>query len=72
MPWGLAPTGATTSAYIIGVATYVVKLGACAGLLALFETSVAKMRVFRVPNFLGVALMLGFLASLLLFVSRIL
>jgi hypothetical protein len=28
------------------------------------------MRVFRVPEFLGVALMLGLLGTLLLFVSR--
>ena len=39
-------------------------------LLALFETSIAKMRVFRVPDFLGVALMLSLLGTLLLFVSR--
>ena len=39
-------------------------------LLALFETSIAKMRVFRVPEFLGAALMLGLLGTLLLFVSR--
>ena len=37
---------------------------------ALFETSIAKMRVFRVPDFLGAALMLGLLGTLLLFVSR--
>ena len=37
-------------------------------LLAVFETSIAKMRVFRVPNFLGAALMLGLLGVLLLFV----
>ena len=35
-----------------------------------FETSIAKMRVFRVPDFVGAALMLGFLGALLLFVSR--
>jgi hypothetical protein len=29
----------------------------------------AKMRVFRVPNLLGIALMLGLLGTLLLFVS---
>ena len=40
-----------------------------ASLLALFETTIAKMRVFRVPDFVGVALMLGFLAVLLRFVS---
>jgi formate hydrogenlyase subunit 4 len=39
-------------------------------MLAIFETSIAKMRVFRVPNFLGIALMLGLLGTLLLFVSR--
>ena len=38
--------------------------------LALFETTIAKMRVFRVPEFLGAALMLGLLAALLRFVSR--
>jgi formate hydrogenlyase subunit 4 len=39
-------------------------------LLAVFETMTAKMRVFRVSDFLGAALMLGLLATLLLFVSR--
>ena len=39
-------------------------------LLAVFETAIAKMRVFRVPNFLGAALMLGLLGVLLLFVSQ--
>ena len=47
-----------------------VKLGAAGFALAFFETSIAKMRVFRVPEFLGGALMLGLLATLLLFVSR--
>ena len=31
-------------------------------LLAVFETTIAKMRVFRVPEFLGIALMLALLA----------
>ena len=38
-------------------------------LLATLETVIAKMRVFRVPNLLGIALMLGLLGTLLLFVS---
>ena len=41
----------------------------CGILLALFETSIAKMRVFRIPEFLGAALMLALLATLLRFVS---
>ena len=69
-PWGLAPAGAGIGAYAAGGAAYLVKLGVGGLLLALFETSIAKMRVFRVPEFLGAALMLGLLATLLLFVSR--
>ncbi len=34
------------------------------------ETSTAKMRVFRVPDFLGAGLMLGLLGTLLVFVTR--
>jgi formate hydrogenlyase subunit 4 len=71
-PWGLARMGSGTAAYAIGAGAYFVKLAAGCTLLALFETTVAKMRVFRVPNFLGAALMLGLLGTLLLFVSRIL
>jgi formate hydrogenlyase subunit 4 len=69
-PWGLATPGAGFAALAIGVAVYVGKLAVGGFLLALFETSIAKMRVFRVPEFLGAALMLGLLATLLLFVSR--
>ena len=42
---------------------YLVKLAVGGMLLALFETSIAKMRVFRVPDFLGAGLMLGLLAD---------
>jgi formate hydrogenlyase subunit 4 len=70
VPWGLASRETTAAALAIGVFTYLAKLGVGGFLLALFETSIAKMRVFRVPEFLGAALMLGLLATLLLFVSR--
>jgi formate hydrogenlyase subunit 4 len=69
-PWGLAVAGAGPAAYAAGALAYLAKLGLGAFLLALFETGIAKMRVFRVPEFLGAALMLGLLATLLLFVSR--
>src|SRR4051794_8691476 len=69
-PWGIAGPDAGTSALAVGLASYVAKLAAGGILLAVFETSIAKMRVFRVPAFLGAALMLGLLATLLLFVSR--
>jgi formate hydrogenlyase subunit 4 len=70
VPWGLAVPGADIGALAISVLAYLGKLAAGGFLLALFETSIAKMRVFRVPEFLGAALMLGLLGTLLLFVSR--
>jgi formate hydrogenlyase subunit 4 len=69
-PWGLAQSGDDPAAYVIGTLSYLAKLAVGAFLLVLFETSIAKMRVFRVPEFLGAALMLGLLGTLLLFVSR--
>ncbi len=69
-PWGLVPSGAGLGLLVIGLVAYIAKLAIGGFLLGLFETSVAKMRVFRVPEFLGAALMLGLLATLLLFVSR--
>jgi formate hydrogenlyase subunit 4 len=69
-PWGLARDGEGLAAYAIGVGAFILKLAVGAMLLALFETSIAKMRVFRVPEFLGAALMLGLLGTLLLFVSK--
>ncbi len=68
-PWGIAHAGASGLALAVGALSYAAKLGAAALLLAAFETAIAKMRVFRVPEFLGAALMLGLLATLLLFFS---
>ena len=70
VPWGMATPGAGLKALALGLVAYLGKLAVGGFLLALFETSIAKMRVFRVPEFLGAALMLGLLATLLLFVSR--
>ena len=69
-PWGVAVAGQDVATYTLALVIYVVKLAAGGFLLAVFETAVAKMRVFRVSDFLGVSLMLGLLAALLLFVSR--
>lgn len=69
-PWGIAGSGDGVTGYALGVLLYMAKLGVAGVLLALFETSIAKMRVFRVPNFVGIALMLSLLGTLLLFVSR--
>ena len=70
VPWGIATPAAGPQAIAFGIVTYIGKLAAGGVLLAIFETAIAKMRVFRVPEFLGAALMLGLLGTLLLFVSR--
>lgn len=69
-PWGLATAEMSHSTYAFGFVSYILKIAGGGVLLAVFEIVVAKMRVFRVPEFLGAALMLGLLATLLLFLSR--
>jgi len=70
VPWGLAVPVAGPLALAVGIVVWLIKLAVAGFLLSLFETAIAKMRVFRVPEFLGAALMLGLLGTLLLFVSR--
>ena len=69
-PFGMARPGAGLAALALGLVVWLLKLLVAGLLLAVFESSIAKMRVFRVGEFLGGALMLGFLGTLLLFVSR--
>ena len=70
VPWTLAQPGESPASYLAGFGAYLVKLALFGFLLAVFETAIAKMRVFRLPDFVGGALMLGLLGTLLLFVSR--
>lgn len=70
VPWGFAGPGSTLGGYVFGLAAFAAKLAVAGCLLAFFETAIAKMRVFRLPDFVGVALMMGLLGTLLLFVSR--
>ena len=70
LPWTLAEPDSATASYVAGFGFYLAKLAVLGFLLAVFETAIAKMRVFRLPDFVGGALMLGLLGTLLLFVSR--
>jgi formate hydrogenlyase subunit 4 len=70
LPFGMAATTGSVPAMFIGIVTYLLKLLAGAVLLAAGETCMAKMRVFRVSEFISIGLMFGLLAVLLLFVSR--
>jgi formate hydrogenlyase subunit 4 len=54
----------------VGLVAYLAKVLLLAILLPIGETSVAKMRVFRYPIFLGGAFAAAALAVFLLFVSR--
>jgi formate hydrogenlyase subunit 4 len=69
VPFGMTMGHDGLPAYVLGGAAYLGKLAVAAVMLATFETMIAKMRVFRVPGFIGVALMLSLLATLLRFVS---
>ncbi len=70
IPWTLTEPGASPVSYLAGSAGFLAKLAIFGFLLGVFETAIAKMRVFRLPDFIGGALMLGLLGTLLLFVSR--
>ncbi|SDB70175.1 Formate hydrogenlyase subunit 4 [Belnapia rosea] len=69
LPFGVAPAGTGPLAWLIGLLAWAAKMGMLCLALAFFENAIAKMRVFRVPEFLGAALLLALLAAALLFVS---
>ena len=60
-PFGLSP-GWTASGVAIGLGFYVIKLLVLCSLIVLVETTNAKMRLFRVPELLALAFILGALA----------
>lgn len=70
-PWGVAEAGAPM-ALLLALPVLVVKLAVGGILLAFIETVSAKMRIFRVPEFLATAFLLaviGLLVNVLLGVS---
>lgn len=69
-PWGMATPGEGAGAALLGLAFFALKLAVAGALLAVFETSIAKMRVFRYGEFLGGALLLSLLGAVFLYVSR--
>jgi formate hydrogenlyase subunit 4 len=69
-PWGMALGEPSAADLGVGIASYLGKLVMAGLLLAGFETSIAKMRVFRVGEFLAAALLFGLLAVVFLFVTK--
>ena len=60
-PWGIAAS-VSVSALAIAGAAFVLKMGVLVVSLALLESSVAKLRMYLVPDFLGMACALSILA----------
>ena len=63
LPWGIAAAG-DWAAMPFAVGVLLIKLALGGAGLALVETASAKMRIFRVPEFLGMAFMLAVLGML--------
>ena len=62
LPWGMA-TSLAPAAVLGGLAAIIVKLGILGLLLAVLETRVAKLRLFRVPELLALSFTLALLAA---------
>ncbi len=62
-PWGIARE-LTPAALAVGAAAIAAKLAGLAAVLVVWETVLAKMRLFRVPQFLGFAFLLALLGML--------
>jgi formate hydrogenlyase subunit 4 len=70
LPYGIAPAEASPGLWLVGLVAWAAKFFLFAAALAVFRTVRARMRLFRVPEFLGVALLLALLAAVLWFVGQ--
>lgn len=69
LPWGIATTG-RPDALLLAVMALVLKLLALAATVAVLETRVAKLRLFRVPELLTASFVLALLAVTSSFLLR--
>ena len=60
-PWGMASSGSVLG-LLLGFALFLVKIFCFAVAIAAVESSLAKLRMYLVPDFLGIATALGVLA----------
>jgi len=61
IPWGMATT-VTPAALLLAMLTFLGKLALLGGGVAIVETRIAKLRLFRVPELLGMSFVLALLA----------
>jgi formate hydrogenlyase subunit 4 len=69
VPWGVAASPGAGGLLLAGL-IYAGKLALLAAAVAVFETRVAKLRLFRVPELLSVSFVLALLAITASFLSR--
>ena len=68
-PWGIATT-LTPAAMGIGLGVYILKISGLAVLIGILESMIAKLRLFRVTDLLGVAFILALLGLLFFYILR--
>jgi len=61
LPWGLAAAGEGAGAVALSALLYLLKIGVLATAVAVTETAMAKLRIFRVPDLMGTAFALALL-----------
>lgn len=64
VPWGLTLSAQGPTGFALGIITSALKFAAAGTALALVETVSAKLRIFRAPEFLATAFLLGVLGLL--------
>jgi formate hydrogenlyase subunit 4 len=69
VPWGVSAEPGAAGLLLAGL-IYAGKLAALAAVVAVFETRVAKLRLFRVPELLSVSFVLALLAITASLLSR--
>jgi formate hydrogenlyase subunit 4 len=69
LPFGIAPAGAGPAALLLGFVCWVAKLLVLAAALTLLRTVTGRMRPTHVPHMLGLAILLGLMAVVFLFVG---
>jgi len=70
-PWGLAPEGHTTALAVgIAIGSLLLKMLVVCGVIVIIESSVAKWRFFRIPEFLGAAFILAGLALVAFYLTQ--
>jgi formate hydrogenlyase subunit 4 len=69
MPWGIAQSMAP-GALVLGFVSLIAKVAVLAAAVAILETRVAKLRLFRVPELLSASFVLALLAVMSTFLAR--